>query len=129
MKLSLFYDGKKVDITAGKSKVSLQTLDASDYPDMTLIRISSLKYLIAELSKIISKTSFAMAYQDARHFLNGLHICSQKGHLVAVCTDGHRLAKYSSSIKSDSDISIIIPRKAITELNRILSAFTTKESN
>ena len=126
--ISLFYDGKKVDITAGKSKVSLQTLDASDYPDMSIDKqISSLKLTHNELSKIISKTSFAMAYQDARHFLNGLHICSQKGNLVAVCTDGHRLAKYSSSIKSDSDISIIIPRKAITDINRILSAFSNKK--
>lgn len=125
--VSLHYDGKKVDITAGKSKVSLQTLESSDYPDMTIgEEVSSISISQAELSKIILKTSFAMAYQDARHFLNGLHICSQDTTLVSVCTDGHRLAKYTSSIKSDSEISIIIPRKAITELNRVLSAFNDK---
>ena len=125
--LSLHYDGKKVDITAGKSKVSLQTLESSDYPDMTIgEEVSAISISQAELSKIILKTSFAMAYQDARHFLNGLHICSQDTALVSVCTDGHRLAKYTSSIKSDSEISIIIPRKAITELNRVLSSFNDK---
>jgi DNA polymerase-3 subunit beta len=123
--ISLYYDGKKVDITAGKSKVSLQTLDASDYPDMNIEEGSnSITIPNEELSKIITKTSFAMAYQDARHFLNGLHICSQDGMIVAVCTDGHRLAKYTSLIKSDLDISIIIPRKAINEINRIISTFS-----
>lgn len=125
--ISLFYDGKKVDITAGKSKVSLQTLDVSDYPDMDIGETSEpIKLSQEELSKIISKTSFSMAYQDARHFLNGLHICSLEGSLVAVCTDGHRLAKYTSSIKCDLDLSIIIPRKAVTELYRILSSFNNK---
>ncbi len=126
-KLSLHYDGKKVDITAGKSKVSLQTLESSDYPDMTIgEKISSINMPQEELSKLISKTSFAMAYQDARHFLNGLYICSQDTRLVSVCTDGHRLAKYTSPIINDSNISMIIPRKAITEVNRVLTAFNDK---
>lgn len=127
--ISLFYNGEKIDITAGKSKLSLQTLDASDYPDMVFDKeSSSIKLSLEELSKLILKTSFAMAYQDARHFLNGLHICSQEGTLVAVCTDGHRLAKYNSKIKSETNVSIIIPRKAITEINRIINAFNDKST-
>ena len=126
--ISLFYDGKKIDITAGKSKVSLQTLDVSDYPDMSIGESSeSINLSQDELSKLISKTSFSMAYQDARHFLNGLHICTLEGMLVSVCTDGHRLAKYTSTIKCDLDLSIIIPRKAVTELNRILSSFNSNK--
>jgi DNA polymerase-3 subunit beta len=89
---------------------------------------SPIKLSLEELSKLILKTSFAMAYQDARHFLNGLHICSQEGTLVAVCTDGHRLAKYNSKIKSETNVSIIIPRKAITEINRIINAFNDKST-
>ena len=126
--ITLYYNGKKVDITAGKSKVSLQTLDASDYPHMSIEKESnSITITNEELLKIITKTSFAMAYQDARHFLNGLYICSQEGMIVAVCTDGHRLAKYTSLIKSDLDVSIIIPRKAITEINRIISTFSNNK--
>ena len=125
--ITLYYDGKKIDITAGKSKLSLQTLDAADYPDMIFDNeVSSIKSSLEELSNLISKTSFAMAYQDARHFLNGLHVCTQEGNLVAVCTDGHRLAKYNSTIKSETNVSIIIPRKAITEINRIISTFNDK---
>lgn len=82
-----------------------------------------------ELSNLITKTSFAMAYQDARHFLNGLHLCSQNAKLVSVCTDGHRLAKYSSQINYGNDLSIIIPRKAILEINRILASFTDNKDH
>ena len=115
----------KVDITAGKSKVSLQILPSADYPKMDGITENSpISIDVEELYNIINKTSFAMAYQDSRHFLNGLHICNDNGKLISVCTDGHRLAKYTSTISFNNDISVIIPRKCVMELNRILGSFT-----
>ena len=78
---------------------------------------------------IINKTSFAMAYQDARHFLNGLHLCSEDGKIISVCTDGHRLAKYKSQASGDDSLSIIIPRKAILEINRIINSFNDNKQN
>jgi DNA polymerase-3 subunit beta len=119
--IKLSVSDTKADLTAGKSKVSLQIISAADFPIMdstatgSAIRISN-----HELSNIINRTSFAMAYQDARHFLNGLHICNNEGKLISVCTDGHRLAKYTSSISYESDLSIIVPRKCVSEINRIL---------
>ena len=120
----------KVDITAGKSKISLPTLPASDFPFMDLITTDGMMPIENEdLSKIINKTSFAMAYQDARHFLNGLYMCAQNGKIVSVCTDGHRLAKYVSNISCNDDLSIIVPRKAILEINRILTYFSNNSNN
>lgn len=120
----------KVDITAGKSKISLPTLPASDFPFMNPIEMDSMTSIDnVDLAKIINKTSFAMAYQDARHFLNGLHMCAQNGKIASVCTDGHRLAKYQSNIDCNDDLSIIIPRKAILEINRILSYFSSSSDN
>ena len=122
-KINLSVSDSKADLTAGNSKVSLQIIPAADYPimdnstDGIAISISN-----HELSNIINKTSFAMAYQDARHFLNGLHVCNDGGKLISVCTDGHRLAKYTSSISYDSDLSVIIPRKCVMEIKRIIGA-------
>ena len=122
-------DGK-VDITAGKSKISLPTLPTDDYPYMESNKdIKSHDITTTELSNIINKTSFAMAYQDARHFLNGLFLNNSEGKLVSVCTDGHRLAKYTSSIDVTDDLAIIIPRKAILEINRILQSFNDNSEN
>ena len=120
----------KVDITAGKSKISLPTLPTSEFPYMEYQDIGEIKELAREhLVNLISKTSFAMAYQDARHFLNGLYLCSEEGKIVSVCTDGHRLAKYKSQATTDSDISVIIPRKAIMEINRILNSISDNSEN
>ena len=123
--IKLSVKDSKVDITAGKSKVSLQTLPATDFPKMVGVsETGSVSICVGELHNIVNKTSFAMAYQDARHFLNGLHICNHNGKLISVCTDGHRLAKYTSTINFDNELSIIIPRKCVMELNRILGSFT-----
>ena len=83
-----------------------------------------------DMINIINKTSFAMAYQDARHFLNGLHLCSEDGKIVSVCTDGHRLAKYKSHAEGKMMIFLlIIPRKAILEINSILNSFNDNKRN
>ncbi len=115
----------KVDITAGKSKISLPTLSTADFPYLDSQNNDDIKEISCEdLTNIINKTSFAMAYQDARHFLNGLYLCSEAGKIVSVCTDGHRLAKYKSNAPTGDDLSVIIPRKAISEINRILNSFS-----
>ena len=114
----------RADVIAGKSKVSLPTLPTDVFPIMSFDEPQfKFDIAISELASLINKTSFAMAYQDARHFLNGLHLCSENGKLISVCTDGHRMSKYESDTVCKSDISIIIPRKAILEIYRILSAF------
>jgi len=120
----------KADVIAGKSKVSLPTLPASDFPLMNLDEPDQKSTIeTTELSKLINKTSFAMAYQDARHFLNGLHLCTENNKLISVCTDGHRLSKYESSATCDVPLSIIIPRKGILEINRILGSFSNDSKN
>ncbi len=120
----------KVDITAGKSKISLPTLPTTDFPYMDSQNDGHIKEISCEdLTNIINKTSFAMAYQDARHFLNGLHLCTEEGKIVSVCTDGHRLAKYKSKAISDNELSVIIPRKAISEINRILNSFNDNKDH
>ena len=105
------------------TKVPLQLKPAPDYlisDNITdVIAISRSNH---ELSNIINKTSSSMAYQDAIHFLNVLHVCIDGGKLISVCTDGHRLAKYTSSISYDSDLSVIIPRKCVMEIKRIIGA-------
>ena len=120
----------KVDITAGKSKISLPTLSTADFPYMdTQDGEDSNDISCEDLTNIINKTSFAMAYQDARHFLNGLYLCSEEGKIVSVCTDGHRLAKYKSKAPTNDGLSVIIPRKAISEINRILNSLSDNKDH
>ncbi len=128
--ITLNIDDTKANIIAGKSKVMLSTLPSDDFPTMSPTE-EAINFEVdsTDLKELFEKTSFAMAYQDARHFLNGLHICVRDGRLVSVCTDGHRLAKFVSGIKCDKeDLSFILPRKAIQELSRIITSFNDNKT-
>ena len=128
--IEVFVTENKADVKAGKSKVSLPTLPADDFPIMSFEKTENKTEITTlQLMNLINKTSFAMAYQDARHFLNGLHLCSENGKLISVCTDGHRLAKYQSDTSYMDELSIIIPRKAIIEINRILASFNNNKDD
>ncbi len=71
-----------------------------------------------------------MGYQDARHFLNGLFLERNEDSLVAVATDGHRLALSETTVGNLGDLTTcIIPRKCISELKRILAADDNNKDN
>ena len=109
---------------SGRSRFSLATLPASDFP--SLDNISSVyEFEIAQktLNDIIDKTAFAMAQQDVRYYLNGLMLEISSNYLRAVATDGHRLAYCEKETSADiADIKqVILPRKGVLELVRLLS--------
>jgi len=115
----------KATIRSGKSKFVLSTLPSSDYPSIDVKSpICSFSIKSSELIKIISKTSFSMAQQDVRYYLNGMLFELSTTSLRCVATDGHRLAMSETNIESHTGklTSIIVPRKAISELNRIISS-------
>jgi DNA polymerase-3 subunit beta len=80
-------------VKSGKSRFTLSTLPASEFPVVDKLK-SARKFSLAqnELHTLIERTSFAMAQQDVRYYLNGLMLEPVSGILRAVATDGHRLA-------------------------------------
>jgi len=116
-------DNKAV-VRAGKSRFSLSTLPSEDFPDSEGANyVDEISLPQSALKSLLDETSFAMASQDVRYYLNGLLLEREDNILRAVATDGHRLAlgsiTTSSSVAAKS--SIIIPRKAIMELGRLLN--------
>ena len=114
----------KALVQSGRSRFSLTTLPANDFP--SLEKISSVyEFEITQktLRDIIDKTAFAMAQQDVRYYLNGLLLEVSTNFLRAVATDGHRLAFCEK--ETDADISdvkqVILPRKGVLELIRLLN--------
>ncbi|HIF51189.1 MAG TPA: DNA polymerase III subunit beta [Thiotrichaceae bacterium] len=113
----------RVLIKSGKSRFTLATLPAAEYPVIEItenIVVFTIKQ--KALDKLLSNTQFAMAQQDVRYYLNGLLLEISSDKLRAVATDGHRLALDETDIKTSIDeaIQIIVPRKGITELTRLL---------
>ncbi len=123
--LSLVKD--KLVIQQDQSKFSLQTLPAQDFPLLKISEEKNLKFTLKsnEIKALLDSVSFSMAVQDVRYYLNGLFLKVNGSDLIAVTTDGHRLCFNKliiSSLKESSDsISCIVPRKAVIELQKILT--------
>ena len=130
--ITINIEDTKAIIKSGKSKFTLATLPANDFPYKEKTD-SNRPYNIniVDLDNVIGQTSFSMAVQDARHFLNGLFLELEGNKLTVVATDGHRLAM-SSCTTTDSietPVTCIIPRKCIIELKRILATFNDNKEN
>jgi DNA polymerase III subunit beta len=122
-KLQFEAKNDRVLIKSGKSRFTLATLPAPEYPVIDItenITVFNIKQ--KDLDQLLSNTQFAMAQQDVRYYLNGLLLEISADKLRAVATDGHRLALDETNIKTSIDelIQIIVPRKGITELTRLL---------
>lgn len=116
-------ENERVTLTSGKSRFTLPTLSAQDFPafDKTSTQYS-LQIPQNKLRELLTKTQFAMAVQDVRYFLNGMLLEFGPEQIRSVATDGHRLAyshiDFATDIENRSQI--ILPRKAVTELIRLL---------
>lgn len=115
--------GERATVKAGRSRFTLSTLSASDFPTTDqIVGQQQLQIPAQALSRMIAKTHFSMAQQDVRYYLNGLLLETETDRLRAVATDGHRLAL--SELPLDGPVTggaqIIVPRKGVLELNRLL---------
>lgn len=121
--VSLVLEDKRLQVRAGKSRFSLQTLPADDFPRMTMTEGETKQFSITQKAfrQLLGKTQYSMAAQDVRYYLNGLLLLVEGKELRAVATDGHRLAYASVEIEADLPRQeMILPRKTVLELNRLL---------
>jgi DNA polymerase-3 subunit beta len=108
-------------INAGKTKFTLQTLPAEDFPSSPqLSEPAEFRLSQSKLKTSLSKTSFCIATNDVRYYLTGLLLEIGDGKVSLVGTDGHRMAVTQHDFESDQTASVIIPRKAVLELSKLL---------
>lgn len=121
--LEIVVEGDKALIRSGKSRFSLSTLPATEYPATESVA-GAFRLTIAQdvLKGLLEQTHFCMANQDVRYYLNGLLLEMKGGHLRAVATDGHRLAISETDCPevAAEERQVIIPRKGVLELSRLL---------
>jgi len=117
------FKNQTVRIKSGKSKFNLATLPSSNFPKMESSEDElTLQLSPTDLRYLFDKTSFAMAQQDVRFYMNGLLFELSPAGIRTVATDGHRLAICTLPGEvSEQSIKVIIPRKAVMELNRLLA--------
>ena len=117
----------KMVVQSGKSRFSLQTLSATEFPVMQSVGEVTASWKMTQKSfrQLISQVHFAMAQQDIRYYLNGMLLVIEGKQVIAVATDGHRLA-YSQIELNEAPSGlgqkqeVIIPRKTILECQHLL---------
>jgi DNA polymerase-3 subunit beta len=122
-KLTLTVEGERGTLKSGRSRFTLATLPADDFPKVDEVASTqSVALPQATLRRLIDATHFAMAQQDVRYYLNGLMLELAGSRLRAVATDGHRLAlaDIDAELKIEEPVQVIVPRKGISELLRLL---------
>jgi len=115
--------GDRVTVKGGRSRFTLSTLRAADFPTIDEIGAKqTLRLTRADLRQLVEKTHFSMAQQDVRYYLNGLLLETERKRLRAVATDGHRLALSEADLigAATRDEQLIVPRKGVLELSRLL---------
>jgi DNA polymerase-3 subunit beta len=121
--VTLSTEGERVIVRAGRSRFTLSSLPASEFPLVEEINAQqTLTMPQGEFRRLIDKTHFSMAQQDVRYYLNGLLLETDGKALRAVATDGHRLALCETELsgKARTSQQVIVPRKGVLELQRIL---------
>ncbi len=125
--LNLKESDGKLDIQSDRSKFSLQTISAEEFPqvhdDDMPVQFTINK---SDLKKLIDRTQFAISNEETRYYLNGIYIhvaeIDGQNYLIAVATDGHRLAKCQVPAPAGSENlnGIIIPKKAVGEVLKLI---------
>src|ERR1700692_4818456 len=130
VRVALALEGEKVDIRGGRTRFSLLTLPAAEFPVIDDINSQqTVQIPRKELLRLLEKTHFSMAQQDVRYYLNGMLLEIDGLSLRAVATDGHRLALCETALAAKAKVSqqVIVPRKGVLELQRVLTEECTAE--
>ena len=125
VKVKVEQSGERVSVSAGRSRFTLSTLPASEFPVIESIElVERISLPEATLKDLIARTAFAMANQDVRYYLNGLLLDVRDNVLRCVATDGYRLALAETRLETriSTRRQIIIPRKGVLELQGLFES-------
>jgi DNA polymerase-3 subunit beta len=122
--VSLESNQNKLILKGGKSRFTLQSLPAEDFPLVQEAATFGPSFSVPQktLKELLHQVSFAMAVHDIRYYLNGILFVAEGKQLSLVATDGHRLAFASATL--DVEVprqEVILPRKTVLEMQRLLN--------
>ena len=122
--IKFFSSDGKAQVVSGRSRFTLATLPANEFPSVDNGE-NNIQFDIdgVILKNLIDATSFAMAQQDVRYYLNGMLWEVSANKLRAVATDGHRMALCDAECNTEAAelIKAILPRKGVIELSRLVA--------
>lgn len=119
-------EDSRIQVKAGKSRFSLQTLPSEDFPKIAALIDCKRSITLPQktLKDLLNQVQYAMAQQDIRYYLNGLLLITETNKIKVVATDGHRLAMVVhdlTQLANETETQeVILPRKSVIELIKLL---------
>ncbi len=111
-----------VEISSDNGRYRLAGENATDFPQMTIVRKDvSVDMSAKVLKKAISQAIIATSNDELRPAMNGVYIDFRETGTTFVATDGHRLVRYiRSDVGTATERPFIVPRKTLSLLNALL---------
>lgn len=122
-------DGTQLKLTSGRSRFTLATLPAEDFPSFVRDKWSAQFDIPAlELASLIDRLAFAISTDETRYYLGGIyfHRVESEGSswLRAATTDGSRLARAQVALPEGAEdfpeSGVIVPRKALGVVRKLI---------
>lgn len=130
--VSLTAETGRMTVVAGRSRFSLPTLPAEEFPHISTGDLPiSFSIPASTLSDMIRATRHAISTEETRYYLQGIFLHARGNdrsgwRLAATSTDGHRLALATTddpegaSALHDIARGVIVPRKCVLEIARMV---------
>lgn len=118
--------GDHLHIISGKFSSVINGIVADEFPELPVIdekQAISYEFNIEEFKEAVSQTVIACSSDTTRPILTGVNWHTHEGNLYLASTDGYRLAE-RRLVKSDAELSSIIPASTLQEVMRSLSDTT-----
>lgn len=120
--LKLDHKDGKLSVKSGRSKFSVQTLPAEDYPQMEIGElISSIEIHQEVLKSMLHDVQHAIPAHDVRQYINGAFLSVRDGQLTVVGTDTARMAVKSIDFDNEEVLEVTIPKLAVGRLIKFLN--------
>ncbi len=111
-------------IRSGPSYFKVMGLAHDEFPPLpTFDDAREFKLEQRVLKDCLRKTSYSISTDETRYVLNGILCSFKESMLTMVATDGRRLAMVEQEVEfpQSHEVDIIIPTKAVNEIQRLLS--------
>lgn len=114
-------DNNSINIKCENSEFNIIGNSATEYPELPIILEQDSFQIPNDLFKTaIRQTVFSTTQDETRPSLTGVLLEIIDKDISFVALDGYRLALKKAPVFSNKDIKIIIPGRALVELNKIL---------
>ncbi|PGM53620.1 DNA polymerase III subunit beta [Bacillus thuringiensis] len=112
-----------IKIQSEEITLSLNGFPADEFPNVPLIdNHAEIKIETEQLIEVFKQTVFAVAKNESRPVLTGVHIELSNNKFICAATDSHRLAIREARLSSDVKANCIVPSATISELLKLMNS-------